>query len=122
MFGIRDFELIIRERSDLTEANITKLEEKGTHVYPLPGWLAHLVVPGNVTDNEQKSLLAHPAFIENLTETQLFKMFKFGLWAKHKSKMEGGNKTLSDVIKEELTIFEENGFDLRENFQVGIYF
>ena len=123
LFDIEDFDVGVRlwwlpkaERLNLTEANITNLEQNNIHVYPLPAWLAHLFIPGNVTDNELKSVIANPIFIENLTRSQLFKMFKFGLWSEYRSNR--SNKTLSDVLKEELEVFEDNGFDLRFEFQV----
>ena len=127
LFDIRDFEPSIRvwwlpnrERSNLNETTINQHEEKSIHVYPLPGWLAHLFVPGNVTENEYKSKIAHPAFIENLTGIQLFKMLKFGLWAKSESKVAGEKYTLSDILRKELAIFEGHGYDIRNEFQVGI--
>ena len=92
LFDIEDFDVGIRlwwlpksERLNLTKAGMTTLEEQNNiHVYPLPGWLAHLFIPGNVTDSELKSVMAHPVFIENLTRSQLFKMFKFRLWSEYK--------------------------------------
>ena len=116
--GIRVWWLPTLERSNLTEADMTNLEQKSTHTYPLPAWLAHLVVPGNVTEDDVKSVIAHPAFIENLTPNQLLKMFKFGLWTKYKSNLEDANKTLSEVLQEELKVFEDRGFNLRADFQV----
>ena len=116
--GIRVWWLPTWERLNMTKANMSNMEQNNTHVYPLPAWLAHLVVPGNVTEDELKSVIAHPAFIENLTTSQLFKMFKFGLWTKYKSNLEDANKTLSDILKEELKVFEDRGFNLRADFQV----
>ena len=127
LFNISDFEPSIRvwwlpnwERFNLNETRIIEHEQKSIHVYPLPGWLAHLFVPGNVTENEYKSKIAHPAFIENLTGIQLFKMLKFGLWAKSKSMVAGEKSTLSDILRKELAIFEDHGYDIRNEFQVGI--
>ena len=127
LFDISAFEPSMRvwwlpneERSNLTETKIIEHEQKSIHVYPLPGWLAHLFVPGNVTENENKSVIAHPAFIENLTGIQLFKMLKFGLWTKSVSKVTGDKYTLSDILRKELAIFEEHGYDIRDEFQVGI--
>ena len=127
LFNISDFEPSKRvwwlpnwERSNLSETKIIEHEQKNTYVYPLPGWLAHLFVPGNVTENESKSRIAHPAFIENLTGIQLFKMLKFGLWAKSKSTVAGEKSTLSDILRKELAIFEDHGYDIRNEFQVSI--
>ena len=125
LFDIEDFDPGIRvwwlptwERLNLTEDDISKLEQRHTHIYPLPAWLAKLVVPGNVTGEDFSALIAHPAFIEDLTAPQLIKLFKFGLWIKYKSNVEGANKTISDVLRDELKIFEDQGFKLRNNFQV----
>ena len=92
-----------------------QLEDEHTHVYPLPSWLANLVMPGNVT--EEKRFLAHPAFLESLPIEQMLKMFKFGVWVQHQVE-ERKNETLSDVLRRELKVYEDNGFTLREDFQV----
>ena len=47
----------------------------------------------------------------------MFKIFKFGTWAR-KMIDSGDFETLSDVIKAELKVFENRGFSLRADFQV----
>ena len=113
--GIRVWWYPLWKRANLTIAEMKQLEDEHTHVYPLPSWLANLVMPGNVT--EEKRFLAHPAFLESLPIEQMLKMFKFGVWVQHQVE-ERKNETLSDVLRRELKVYEDNGFTLREDFQV----
>ena len=114
--GIRVWWYPLWKRANLTDIEMKQLEGEHTHVYPLPAWLANLVMKGNVT--EDRRFLAHPAFLENLTIVQMLKMFRFGLWVENQN-----NGTPSDVLRRELKVFEDNGFTLREDFQViGCYY
>ena len=122
LFGTDDFQPGIRvwwyprgKRDNLSDAELQQLEGNHTHVYPLPAWLANLVMPGNVT--EERGFLAHPAFLEGLSVGQMLKMLKFALWVEHEVGV-GTNVTPSDVLRRELKLFEDNGFTLREEFQV----
>ena len=83
-------------------------------VYPMPSMLAKLVLPGETRfDN-----LAHPTFLSQVSTERLIKLFEFGLWAEHMVE-KGNHATLSDVVKEELAIYESEGFGLRGNFQAN---
>ena len=124
LFEMNDFDPGIRvwwyplfKRVNLTNAEMTEIENNHTHVYPLPSWLANLMMPGNITEDHR--FLAHPSFIQRLSVEQILKMVKFELWAKyqvHTKKF----ATLSDVLREELKVFEEKGYARREEFQVYI--
>ena len=97
------------------------------YIYPQPAQMADLIQPlqsriHNVKpwhDHASRDYkpVAHPSFLEGMDTDQMFKIFKFGTWAR---KMVSTNKfkTLSDVIRGELQIFENGGFPLREDFQV----
>ena len=84
----------------------------GGDVYPLPATMAKLVLPDE-TDNDT---IANPSLLDKVSTQRRIKMLEFGLWAE---RMVGRGKyaSLSDVIKEELAIYESEGFGLRGNFQ-----
>ena len=124
LFDTDDFEPEIRvwwyplwKRLNLTNAAMTQIENEHTHVYPLPSWLANLIMPGNITEDQR--FLAHPAFIQELSIEQILKMVKFEIWAKYQVNTKKF-ATLTDVLRRELQVFEENGFALREDFQAYI--
>ena len=81
-------------------------------VYPLPATMAKLVLQGE-TDNDT---IANPSLLDNVSTQRRIKLFEFGLWAE-RMVGQGKHASLSDVIKEELAIYESEGFGLRGNFQ-----
>ena len=85
------------------------------NIFPMPHELAKLVQPG-LTNNEN---LARPSILENANTSQLMKLLKFKIWADNKVNTNAfGN--LSDVIKAEVKIFEDHGFNKRNLFQVMV--
>ena len=88
------------------------------YVYPMPQKLASLLQPGDSFKSVDFNSLAHPSFLHKTTTEQFIKMFKFGLWAEYALNASNDLDTLSDVVKKELDTFSNNGFNLREDFQV----
>ena len=97
------------------------------YIYPQPAQMAGLIQPvsrpmhnARVWHEYQQAdykPVAHPTFLEGMGTEQMFKIFKFGTWAR-KMVDSGDFETLSDVIKAELQVFENRGFALRADFQV----
>ena len=85
-----------------------------TDVYPLPATMAKLVLLGE-TDNDT---IANPSLLDNMSTQRRIKLFEFGLWAE-RMVGQGKHASLSDVIKQELAIYESEGFGLRGNFQAN---
>ena len=83
------------------------------NIYPLPYELAKLVQPV-LTDRDS---LARPSLLENADTIDLIKLFHFKLWADN---MINTNRfsSMSDLIKSEVKIFEDQGFAKRPDFQV----
>ena len=106
LFGIDNFELGAA-LSELQQINFTD-------EFPLPARIANLFTPINTNYQKDK---VHPELVKGLSTEQLLKMLQFGRWSKCRVKR-GMAKTLSDVLREELKIFEEAGFGMREDFQV----
>ena len=91
--------------------NVDIAEWQG-NVYPLPATMAKLVLPDE-TDN---GTIANPSLLDKVSTERRIKLFEFGLWAERMVE-KGKYASLSDVIKEELAIYESEGFGLRGNFQ-----
>ena len=97
------------------------------YIYPQPAQMAGLIQPvakqihsAKIWHEYQQAdyrPVAHPSFLEGMDTEHMFKIFKFGTWAQRM--VESGNITLSDIIKAELQIFDDMGFALRADFQVG---
>ena len=86
------------------------------NVYPMPYEVARLIEPG-VSDPEG---LVRPSILEEADTKYLIKMLKFKIWADHKINMNEFS-TLSDVIREEIKLFEQHGFVRRAEFQVNFF-
>ena len=87
-----------------------------TDVYPLPATMTKLVLP----DETDFNTTAHPSFLSGVSTEGLIKMFEFGLWSERMVR-KGKFATLSDVIKAEISIYETDGFGLRDNFQAPVF-
>ena len=86
------------------------------NVYPMPIELSKLIEPGASGPEG----LAIPSMLEKTGTNNIIKILKFKIWAN--SRVNANEfSTLSDVIKEEVKIFEQHGFEKRGEFQV-IYF
>ena len=113
LFGIDDLEL----GGDLLELQSNLTDENGHgYVYPLPARLASLLMPTKTTFDKDR---VHPEFVEGLSTEQLLKMLQFGRWSKCRVKT-GNSKTLEDVLRGEMRIFEDAGFGIRSDFQVTL--
>ena len=111
LFGIEDLEL----GDDLLELQSNLTDDSGhSYVYPLPARLASLLMPTKTTFNKDR---VHPEFVEGLSTEQLLKMLQFGRWSKYRVKT-GKSKTLGDVLRGEIGIFEDAGFGIWDVFQV----
>ena len=96
-------------------------------IYPQPARMAALIQPSTKHIHTAKSWhklqkvdynsVAHPTFLEGIDTVQMLKTFMFGTWAQKMVEMGKFNK-LADVIKEEMKVFENGEFALREDFQV----
>ena len=64
--------------------------------------------------------LARPSILEDSDTKHLIKMLKFKIWADYKVNTDEFS-TLSDVIREETKVFEQNGFAKRAEFQVNTF-
>ena len=111
LFGIDNFELG-SALSELQEINLT--DDEKSHAFPLPARIAKLLMPIYTNYHNDK---VHPELVEGLSTEQMLKMLQFGRWSKCKVKT-GMSKSLSNVLREELKIFEDAGFAIREDFQV----
>ena len=111
LFGIDDLEL----GGDLLELQSNLTDENGHgYVYPLPARLASLLMPTRTTFHKDR---VHPEFVEGLSTEQLLKMLQFGRWSKYWVKT-GMSKTIGDVLRGDLTIYGDDGFGIRDEFQV----
>ena len=86
------------------------------NVYPMPIELAKLIEPGTSDPDG----LARPSILEKADTNNFLKMLKFNIWANSKVN-KNEFRTLSDVIKEEVKIFEQHGFEKRAEFQVNFF-
>ena len=60
------------------------------------------------TDNDT---IANPSLLDNVSTQRRIKLFEFGLWAE-RMVGQGKHASLSDIIKEELPVYESEGFGL----------
>ena len=111
LFGINDFELGAA-LSELQQSKLTDVNK--AYAFPLPARMGSLLMPTITTYLKDK---VHPELVKGLLTEQLLKMLQFGRWSKYRVKT-GLSKSLSDVLREELKIFEDAGFGIREDFQV----
>ena len=117
LFGIDYFELseeLLELHSNLTGNSAEDI----AYMFPLPARLASLLMPAMTTYHKDK---VHPVFIAGMSIEQLLKMVQFGQWSKCMVKTKKA-KSLADVLRREVQIFEDFGFGIREEFQVFFNF
>ena len=82
------------------------------YVYPLPVGIANLIQP---VETVHKGF-AHPSLLEGADTKDILKILKFKMWAEYMVKT---NRTISDILKAEIKIFEKHGYTKRKAFQVS---